>query len=264
MLPEAYICSKYNNLMISGSKKIRKFILISVISFLFVFSLNTFSQGSLFSTGRILSQDNLLSGSKLSLHEKNLSLSLNLPVNYQYGFTGKIKNPSQNSVSSTVLPVSIGVLTAVYLINPIIEYTDRKLYLGLTKEISVGWGKLGEHRTAFEYSMIFGGNIRNYIRLSYKYDILLKTGIEPSHMLQGTSVLSVGAGYFTDFNGKGVFPELTYGYSIRNHKFLFYPHIKLRHTFMLTKDKPSVTDLSFGVILGIANPFLDIDIRRKY
>lgn len=172
--------------------------------------------------------------------------------------------PRKSSKAASVLPISIGVLTAVYLLNPIAEYTSRKVYAGLTKEISVGWGKLGEHRTSFEYSMIFGGNIRHYIRLSYKYDILLKSGIEPSHILQGTGVISVGTGYFTDFKGKGVFPELTYGYSIRNHKLLFYPHIKLRHTFMFNKDKPDITDFSFGIILGIANPFIDVDIRRKY
>ncbi len=170
----------------------------------------------------------------------------------------------KNKSTSSVLPISIGVLSAVYLLNPIAEYTDKKVYAGLTKEVSVGWGKLGEHRTAFEYSMIFGGNIRHYLRFSYKYDFLLANNIQPSHMLQGTSVFSVGGGYFTDFNGKGVFPELTYGYSIRNHKLLFYPHIKLRHTFMLTKDKSDITDISFGIILGIANPFIDVDIKRKY
>lgn len=176
----------------------------------------------------------------------------------------KISPLEKTKSSSSVLPVSIGVLTAIYLLNPIAEYTDKKFYLGITKELSVGWGKLGEHRTAFEYSIIFAGNIRHYIRLSYKYDFLLKPGVEPSHMLQGTSVISVGAGYFTDFKKRGVFPELTYGYSIRNHKLLFYPHVKLRHTFMFDKDKPDITDISFGVILGIANPFIDVDIKRKY
>ena len=195
-------------------------------------------------------------------------------VNLQQNFSLtelKLKNtkkdhklPELAGKTSSVLPVSIGVLTAIYLLNPLVEYTDRKVYAGLTKEVSIGFGKLGEHRTAAEYSIIFGGNIRHYLRLSYKYDILLADGIEPSHMLQGTSVISVGAGYFTDFKGKGIFPEITYGYSIRNHKLLFYPHVKLRHTFMLTKDKPSITDISFGVILGIANPFIDVDIRRKY
>lgn len=182
----------------------------------------------------------------------------------QFTFNKSFNLYEKKSKSSSVLPISIGVLTAVYLINPIAEYTDKKLYLGITKELSVGWGKLGEHRTAFEYSMIFGGNIRHYVRLSYKYDILLKSGIQPSHMLQGTSVLSIGAGYFTDFKARGVFPELTYGYSIRNHRLLIYPHVKLRHTFMFQKDKPEITDISFGVMLGIANPFLDVDIRRRY
>ena len=203
-----------------------------------------------------------------------ITFSVNSQVNLQQNFSltnlklkstaANHKLPELSRKTSTVLPISIGVLTAIYLLNPMVEYTDRKVYAGLTKEISVGFGKLGEHRTAFEYSMVFGGSIRHYIRLSYKYDILLAEGIEPSHMLQGTSVVSVGAGYFTDFKGKGIFPELTYGYSIRNHRLLFYPHVKLRYTYMLTKDKPSITDISFGVILGIANPFLNVDIRRKY
>ena len=203
-----------------------------------------------------------------------IAINVNSQVNLQQNFSlanlklkstaANHKLPELSRKTSTVLPISIGVLTAIYLLNPMVEYTDRKVYAGLTKEISVGFGKLGEHRTAFEYSMVFGGSIRHYIRLSYKYDILLAEGIEPSHMLQGTSVVSVGAGYFTDFKGKGIFPELTYGYSIRNHRLLFYPHVKLRYTYMLTKDKPSITDISFGVILGIANPFLDVDIRRKY
>ena len=203
-----------------------------------------------------------------------IAINVNSQVNLQQNFSltnlklkstsASHKLPELSRKTSTVLPISIGVLTAIYLLNPMVEYTDRKVYAGLTKEISVGFGKLGEHRTAFEYSMVFGGNIRHYIRLSYKYDILLSEGIEPSHMLQGTSVVSIGGGYFTDFKGKGIFPELTYGYSIRNHKLLFYPHVKLRYTYMLTKDKPSITDISFGVILGIANPFLNVDIRRKY
>lgn len=165
---------------------------------------------------------------------------------------------------ATVLPISIGVLAAVYIINPVLELSERKLYLGLTKEFSIGWGKLGEHRTSAEYTIIFSGNVRHKLRFSYKYDFLLKPGIQPSHMFQGTSVISAGAGYYTDFQSFGFFPELTYGYSIRNHKLLFFPHIKIRHTFMKDKEKPDITDLSFGIILGIANPFIDLDIRRKY
>lgn len=165
--------------------------------------------------------------------------------------------------TTSVFPLAVGVAIVLYVINPIIVYEDKKLYAGLTKEFSVGWGKMGEHRTAFEYSFILGGNIRNYVRLSYKYDFLL-AGIEPSHMLQGSQTLSIGGGIFTDFNGTGGFPEITYGYSLRNHALLFYPHIKLRHTFMFKKGKSDNTDISFGLIIGIANPFIDVDIKRKY
>ncbi len=170
----------------------------------------------------------------------------------------------QYSSASSFLPVSIGIGAVLYLVNPILIYESKKFYAGLTKEFSVGWGKLGQHRTSFEYSIIISGNIRHFIRFSYKYDILLKKDIEPSHMLQGSGTVSIGGGYFTDFNGGGLFPELTYGYTIRNHKLLFYPHIKIRHTFMLRKDKPDITDISFGLIIGIANPFIDVDIKRKY
>ncbi len=184
---------------------------------------------------------------------------------FTQSFFKELKNPyKKSSTTSSVLPISIGVLSVVYLLNPIIEYTEKKIYAGFTKEISVGWGKLGEHRTAIEYSLILGGNVRHYLRLSYKYDFLLADDIKPSHMLQGTGVFSAGGGYFTDFKGKGVFPEFTFGYSIRNHKLLFYPHIKLRHTFMLTEGKSDITDFSFGIMLGIANPFIDVEIRRKY
>ena len=168
------------------------------------------------------------------------------------------------STSSSFLPVSILAGSIFYLINPEIMYESRKLYAGITKELSIGFGKLGEHRLAFEYSLILGGNIRNHLRFSYKYDILLKKDIQPSHMIQGTGVISLGAGYFTDFSGKGIFPEITYGYSLRNHKLLIYPHIKLRHTFMFGKEYPDKTDFSFGIIFGIANPFIDVNIRREY
>lgn len=182
----------------------------------------------------------------------------------QFRFKTEESPLSKNKTSSSVLPISIGVLVAIYLLNPLVEYTNKKIYAGFTKEISIGWGKMGEHRTAIEYSIVFGGNLRHYLRFSYKYDFLLSPGIQPSHMLQGTGVVSFGGGYFTDFYGSGAFPEITYGYSIRNHKFLFYPHVKLRHTFMFSKDKPDITDFSFGIILGIANPFIDVDIQRKY
>ena len=160
--------------------------------------------------------------------------------------------------------LSIGVVSVLYLINPIILYEDEKVYAGLTKELSVGFGKFGEQRIAFEYSFVFTGNISHHLRFSYKYDLLMKDNIKPSHTLQTTSVLSLGGGYFTNFNKQGLFPELTYGYSLRNHKLLIFPHVKIRHTFMFGKEDADITDISFGIILGIANPFVDVKIKRNY
>lgn len=172
------------------------------------------------------------------------------------------ENPTTYVSSFTAL--SIGFGTILYLINPIVLYENRKVYAGITKELSVGFGKFGEHRFAFEYSFVFTGNISHHIRFSYKYDLLLKDKIESSHTLQGTGVLSLGAGYFTNFNKQGFFPELTYGYSLRNYKILIYPHVKIRHTFMFRKQDSDITDISFGIIFGFANPFIDVDIKRHY
>ncbi len=171
------------------------------------------------------------------------------------------KENTLNSPTSTSA-IYIGAVVFLYLLNPIILYENKKVYAGITKELSVGFGKFGEHRFAFEYSFVFAGNISHHLRLSYKYDLLLDSKIEPSHNLQGTGVLSMGAGYFTNFDKQGIFPELTFGYSLRNHKLLIFPHIKIRHTFMFRKQDSDITDISFGIILGIANPFMDIKIRR--
>ena len=174
------------------------------------------------------------------------------------------ENKGSSSSSSPFTKVSIGFGSILYLINPIILYEDNDIYAGLTKELSVGFGKFGEHRVAFEYSFVFAGKISSHLRFSYKYDFLMKDKLEPSNNLQSTSVLSVGGGYFTDFSKKGLFPEITYGYSLRNHKLLIYPHVKIRHTFMFKKTDSDITDLSFGIILGIANPFINVKIKRDY
>jgi|WetSurMetagenome_2_1015567.scaffolds.fasta_scaffold09400_4 hypothetical protein len=162
------------------------------------------------------------------------------------------------------IPVSLGVASFFYLLNPIILYENDKIALGITKEISVGFGDFGEHRFAFEYSYIFRQNFSQHFRLSYKYDFFLTSGVKPSNMLQGAGVVTLGAGYFNGITYHGYFPEITYGYSIRNHKLLIYPHMKLRYTYILEEGKSNITDFSFGIIVGFANPFFDKKIRRYY
>lgn len=197
----------------------------------------------------------------LSLTCFNIYSQINLPIGQSVSMPNK-ENTTTSVTSFTTLSIGLGVF--LYLVNPIVLYENKRIYAGITKELSVGFGKFGEHRFAFEYSFVFAGNISNHLRFSYKYDLLLKEKIEPSHTLQGTGVLSLGAGYFTNFNKQGLFPEVTFGYSIRNHKILIYPHIKIRHTFMFRKEDSEITDISFGIIFGFANPFINVNIRRHY
>lgn len=166
-----------------------------------------------------------------------------------------------DNVSST-MPIAIGVWTFLYLFNPNVLFENDKIALGFTKEVSVGFGKFGEHRFAAEYSYIFRKDLTSFIRFGYKYDILLKHGIEPSNLLQGTPTISLGGGYFNNFSRPGWYGESSFGYSIRNDKFLFYPNLKLRYTYVAKGS--NILDFSFGIVLGIANPFIDLDIRNNH
>lgn len=164
---------------------------------------------------------------------------------------------------SSVIPMAIGIWSFLYLFNPTIQYEHDKIRGGLTKEVSLGFGYFGEYRLGVEYSYIFKEHQSSQLRFSVHYDYLM-ADIRPSNMLQSSGVISIGSGLFTDFDGQGVGPEVAYGFSIRNHKFLFFPHVKLRHTFMFEKRKADITDFSFGIIIGIANPFIDLKIRRSH
>ncbi|MBV6478650.1 MAG: hypothetical protein HGGPFJEG_01405 [Ignavibacteria bacterium] len=178
-----------------------------------------------------------------------------------YVFNHSLSDKSKiEKVSSSTLPIALGAATFFYLLNPILLFENDKISGGVSKEVSLGFGYFGEHRFSFEYSYLFRANQSSHVRLGYKYDILLKSGIKPSNFLQGTPVLSLGAGYFNDFTNHGYFPELSYGYSIRNDKLLFYPNIKLRYTYV--DNGSDIYDISAGIIIGFANPFIDLKIRN--
>lgn len=176
--------------------------------------------------------------------------------------SSKLTKPENTAIDPT-LPAAVWLLSAIYLFNPIITFQNGGANVGLTKEISLGFGYFGEYRIGAEYSLIFKGSQKNQFRLSGKYDILLDS-LVPSNMLQGTTVLSVGGGYFTDFTDSGLFPEASFGYSIRNDKLLFYPHIKARYTFVNHGSRTNFMDLSFGIMIGFANPFIDLNIRKEH
>lgn len=165
----------------------------------------------------------------------------------------------KNENASSTLPIALGVASFLYLLNPIILLENDKIGGGITKEISLGFGYFGQHRFSTEYSYIFRQDLSSNLRFAYKYDILLNSGIRPSNFLQGTPVISIGAGYFTNFTNHGYFPELSYGYSIRNDKLLFFPSIKVRYTYV--ENGANIFDISAGLVIGFANPFIDLHIR---
>jgi hypothetical protein len=171
---------------------------------------------------------------------------------------------SQRISDNPTIPISIGVTIFLYLLNPTIMYENDKIGLGFTKELSVGFGDFGEHRIAIEPALIFREEEKYIIRFGYKYDFLMRSFLKPSNLLQGTSVISPGVNYYTDFSRSGISPEIAYGYSFRNDKLNIFPYFKLRYTYVFEKGKSNVFDFSTGLMIGIANPFIDRKIRRIY
>ena len=143
-----------------------------------------------------------------------------------------------------------------YLANPVMSVEiNGKLRWGWTKEISLGFGELGQYRTSVEYTYLDREHSKNMIRAATKYDFLLRSKINKKRDPVKTSVLTLGGGYFTDFDKYGFFPELSYGYSFRDSRWLIYPYMKLRYTFV--SNAPDLADFSFGLIFGFGNPFAD-------
>lgn len=202
---------------------------------------------------------------KIYLTALLLILNLNTDVFSQSKRENEIKNPrtsnsfNKNAISNSTLPIALGAAAFFYLLNPIVLFENDKISGGISKEISLGFGYFGQHRFSFEYSYLFRQNQSSHLRFGYKYDILLKSGLKPSNFLQGTPVLSIGGGYLYDFQNHGYFPEVSYGYSIRNDKILFYPNLKFRYTYI--QNGSDIYDFSAGIVIGFANPFIDLKIR---
>jgi hypothetical protein len=135
-------------------------------------------------------------------------VSITYHARSQTQLNGRQESKSLFNVGSvgSLYPISIAAAAGLYLLNPILVYDNKRLYMGITKEFSVGFGYFGEHRFSFEYSFIFSGQIRHHIRAGYKHDILLKENMKPSNSMQGTTVLSAGGGCF-DFDKQGAFPK---------------------------------------------------------
>ncbi len=163
----------------------------------------------------------------------------------------KLKNNSadKSKLKKADSPMfALSVFLIIVTVNPIIEYEDKKIHFGITRELTLGFGKNSPVRLSFEYSYIFKSGDRSRFRASAKYDFLSK--LSHSEWISTRWFASIGGGYFRDKTGEGVFPEFSAGFRVGDSNFIFQPYAKLRHTFMLTKDKPGITDFSIGAIIG--------------
>jgi len=155
----------------------------------------------------------------------------------------------QSNANSYLFIGSIAVLFS----TPTFIYEDKKVYFGLGRELSLAFGKKGEFRLSAEYTFIFRTRLKHHFRVSGKYDIL--SNLNTTEWISEREFISIGTGYFLDEDGNGIFPEIAAGYRIGgNGSIYFYPYMKLRHTFMVKKEKPDNTDFSLGLAIGF-KPF---------
>jgi hypothetical protein len=174
------------------------------------------------------------------------------PVFRQNNFFGQnyVLNNTGSNANSYLF---IGSLVVLFT-TPTFIYEDNKVYFGLGRELSLTFGKKGEFRLSAEYTFIFRSSLKHHFRASAKYDML--SNLTETEWISEREFVSIGAGYFIDEGGNGIFPEVAVGYRIGGDGSIiyFYPYMKLRHTFMLKKDKPDNTDFSLGMAIGF-KPF---------
>ncbi|MBL8017460.1 MAG: hypothetical protein JNK43_09335 [Ignavibacteria bacterium] len=138
------------------------------------------------------------------------------------------------------LPTGTAVAGIVFLfINPLLVFEDKKIFWGLTKEVSYSMYPYG--RLSFEYSFLFRTFNKNHFRFSYNYDFIYQQG--RSWLM---FVISLGAGYFTDTENKGASLQSSFGFFIPTPAFLIHPYLKYRFTKKFTEGRSDIHDLSLG------------------
>ena len=149
-------------------------------------------------------------------------------------------NETPKLFSKTKNAVPLIYYTALF-INPMLVIEDKKVYFGLTKEISFGYFPFG--RLAFEYSFIVREKNTSHLRFSYNYDIILESSDFAAFMV------TPGAGYFTDTENKGWFAHASFGVLVPIGFTVTSPYIRYRHTFVQNKPpgKTDIDDISLGM-----------------
>jgi two-component system alkaline phosphatase synthesis response regulator PhoP len=177
------------------------------------------------------------------LINKNLKLRDKSSVGDTYSFGGHTLDfKAQEATLANGSTIQLSKKETM-LLKLLIE--NKKFYAGFTKEIS--YGKFPYGRLALEYSFIFRETRLNHLRASYNFDIPLETGDFFAFLI------SVGGGYFTDFDKEGYFPQASLSLLLPfSDEIGSMPYIKFRHTFMTDKSKSDISDFSLGLGLYIS------------
>lgn len=126
------------------------------------------------------------------------------------------------------------------IINPMLVIEDKKVFFGLTKEIT--FGKFPYGRVAFEYSYIFRNYNTSHLRFSYNYDFILEAGDFAAF------IVTPGAGYFADTKNRGWFLHGSFGVILPLGNYIgLSPYFRYRHTFIKDVTKSDINDVSLGV-----------------
>ena len=150
--------------------------------------------------------------------------------------------PEKNShYKKTDAPTGLFVGGIILMfINPILVFEDKKIFWGLTKEISFSTYPYG--RVSFEYSFLFRTFNKHHLRFSYNYDIISENR---SDWIIFT--LSPGAGFFTDTKNKGAFIQSSGGIFFPTPLFLAHLYLKYRFTKIFDENKSDIHDISLGL-----------------
>ncbi len=146
-----------------------------------------------------------------------------------------------NLYKKTDAPTGMFVgLIFMTFINPVIVFEDKKIFWGLTKEISKSFYPYG--RISFEYSFLFRTFNKNHFRFSYNYDLILDNGSD-----WVIFAVSPGAGYFTDTEKNGAFVQGASGVYFPTPVFMGYLYLKYRFTKIFDANKSDIHDISLGL-----------------
>lgn len=157
-------------------------------------------------------------------------------------------SPGRTALSDKTGELIFTGAIVILVATPTLILENKKVYFGLSRELSLAFGKDAEFRVSAEYTFVFRRNLKHQFRTAVKYDILAE--LDRGEWFSTREYISIGAGYFLDEEGIGIPAEISAGIRVDEENWYLYPYAKLRHTFMTRKIKPDNSDISIGMGIG--------------